>query len=230
MYVTTIQRLNYSEQESEKQFAVYDSDSPVILKQGQSHQNWYESVEPSKVIIMHNLKNLTWSESVREPAIKFLSKQETRQLLHLSGSFMCHCGNTGVETDAEWKPSQKVNSEEQNSSPTLAGLELLPFDHKSVAVPTSYPGALRECVLQWYRRLIDYWLRRWGDLLICWFSWSVLSRKEKKKKKRKEKPNTKWTILDFFSTSTIQPSFPTWTKGRVKALRVSEAAMLLELK
>ena len=28
-----------------KQFAVYDSDTPVTLKQGQGHQTWYELVD-----------------------------------------------------------------------------------------------------------------------------------------------------------------------------------------
>ena len=35
MYVSTIQRYNYCGQESKKQFAVYDSHTPVTLKQGQ---------------------------------------------------------------------------------------------------------------------------------------------------------------------------------------------------
>ena len=48
MYVSTIQHLNYSGQESKKQFAVYDSDTPVTLKQGQSHQIWDELVDPKQ--------------------------------------------------------------------------------------------------------------------------------------------------------------------------------------
>ena len=31
-----------------KQLAVYDSDAPVTLKQGQSHQTWYELVDPKQ--------------------------------------------------------------------------------------------------------------------------------------------------------------------------------------
>ena len=31
-----------------KQFAVYDSDTPVTLKQGQGHQTWYELVDPKQ--------------------------------------------------------------------------------------------------------------------------------------------------------------------------------------
>ena len=48
MDVRRIQRLNYSRQESKKQFAVYDSDTPVTLKQGQSHQTQYELVDPEQ--------------------------------------------------------------------------------------------------------------------------------------------------------------------------------------
>ena len=48
MYVRTIQLLNYGGQESKKQFAVYDSEKPVTLKQGQGHQTWYELVEPKQ--------------------------------------------------------------------------------------------------------------------------------------------------------------------------------------
>ena len=45
MYVSTIQHLNYSGQESKKQFAVYDSDTPVTLKQSQGHQSCKENVD-----------------------------------------------------------------------------------------------------------------------------------------------------------------------------------------
>ena len=38
MYVRTIKGLNYGRQESKKQFAVYDSDISVTLKQGQGHE------------------------------------------------------------------------------------------------------------------------------------------------------------------------------------------------
>ena len=31
-----------------KQFAVYDSDTPVTLKHGQGHQTWYEVVNPTQ--------------------------------------------------------------------------------------------------------------------------------------------------------------------------------------
>ena len=48
MYIRTIQHLNYGGQESKKQFAVYDSDTPVTLKQSQGHQKWYELVDPKQ--------------------------------------------------------------------------------------------------------------------------------------------------------------------------------------
>ena len=44
MYERTIQRLNYSGQESKKKLAVHDSDTPVTLKQCQGHQTWFELV------------------------------------------------------------------------------------------------------------------------------------------------------------------------------------------
>ena len=66
----TIQRLNYSRQESKKknQSAVYDSDTVVTLKQGQVHYTWYELVDPRK----H-----TNSNNVESQQLKFLPNQET---------------------------------------------------------------------------------------------------------------------------------------------------------
>ena len=46
MYVKTIQHLNYRGQDSKKQFAVYDSDTPVTLKQSQGQQTWHEPADP----------------------------------------------------------------------------------------------------------------------------------------------------------------------------------------
>ena len=48
MYVRNIQCLDYGGQESKKQFAVYDSDTSLILNQGQGHQTWYELVDPKQ--------------------------------------------------------------------------------------------------------------------------------------------------------------------------------------
>ena len=51
MYVKTIQSLNFKlrwTKESKKQFAIYDSDTPVTLKQDQGHQTLYdELVDPN---------------------------------------------------------------------------------------------------------------------------------------------------------------------------------------
>ena len=45
MHVATIQCSNCNGQESKTQFAVYDSDTPVALKQGEGHQTRYELVD-----------------------------------------------------------------------------------------------------------------------------------------------------------------------------------------
>ena len=72
LFVVCIQRLNYGGQSFKKQSAVYDSDAPVTLKQGQGHQTWYKLETPSKVTIMQSLKNLSWMVSIKKPTIKFL--------------------------------------------------------------------------------------------------------------------------------------------------------------
>ena len=49
MHVATIQHLNYKGQECKKtRFAVYISDTPVTLKQGQHHQSHHENVDPDQ--------------------------------------------------------------------------------------------------------------------------------------------------------------------------------------
>ena len=40
--------MNYSEKNLKNPFAVYDSDTPVILKQGYGHKTWYEFVDPKQ--------------------------------------------------------------------------------------------------------------------------------------------------------------------------------------
>ena len=47
MYERTIQCLNCGEQESRKQFTLYDSDTPVTLKH-QGPETWYEMVAPKQ--------------------------------------------------------------------------------------------------------------------------------------------------------------------------------------
>ena len=48
MYVRTREHFNYGGQQPKKQLAVYGSDTPVTLKQGQSHQTWYALVDPKQ--------------------------------------------------------------------------------------------------------------------------------------------------------------------------------------
>ena len=75
--IRTIQHLNQGGQESEIQFAIYDSDTSLILKQGQGHQTWYELLDPTQ-----GYNNAASVNSVHEKANdkKFLSNLETRQL------------------------------------------------------------------------------------------------------------------------------------------------------
>ena len=56
MYIAAIQYLNYSSAEPKKQFAVYDSDTLVTLKQG--HETWYELVDPNQGYKHTKLKEL----------------------------------------------------------------------------------------------------------------------------------------------------------------------------
>ena len=48
MYIRTTQHFVYSGEESKRQFAVYDADTPVTLKQGQDHQIWYKLEDPKQ--------------------------------------------------------------------------------------------------------------------------------------------------------------------------------------
>ena len=96
MYVRTI-ILNYCGQESKKQFAVYDSDTPVTLKHGQCHQTWYKLVD---LKIIQSLKKKTCLNSVCEkPTIKFLSNQETQQLSPVN---MCQCQKQNTDHYIDW--------------------------------------------------------------------------------------------------------------------------------
>ena len=74
-----IQCSNYRGQESKEQFAVYDSNTPVTLKQGQGHQTWYEWLDPEQGHIQ-SLKDLPYTVSPQKPMLKFLSNQKTCQL------------------------------------------------------------------------------------------------------------------------------------------------------
>ena len=51
MYERTVQHLNYSGQiffNFFKKFAVYVSDTPVTLEQGQGHETWWKLVDPKQ--------------------------------------------------------------------------------------------------------------------------------------------------------------------------------------
>ena len=48
MYIATIQHLNYSTQESKQDFAVFISNTPVTLKQSQSHQTYSDNADPEQ--------------------------------------------------------------------------------------------------------------------------------------------------------------------------------------
>ena len=83
MSVRTIQRLNYGGQESTKQFAVNDSDTPVTLKQTRSSNLVWIASPPSKVIIMQSLKNLAWIVSVKKNNDKVLVKSRNTSVTSL---------------------------------------------------------------------------------------------------------------------------------------------------
>ena len=57
-------------QESKKQLAVYDSDTPVSLKQGQGHQIWDELVDHKQGYNSAKFEK-PWLNSVHERANKF---------------------------------------------------------------------------------------------------------------------------------------------------------------
>ena len=46
--ISLLQHINHSRKAFKKQFAHYDSDTPVTLKQDQGHETWYKMVD-SKV-------------------------------------------------------------------------------------------------------------------------------------------------------------------------------------
>ena len=76
MYAATTQHLNYSGQKSKKaHFAVYISDTPVILKQNQGHETYNENVDP-KQGYNHAKFARSCNNTVRENGnVIFFSKQ-----------------------------------------------------------------------------------------------------------------------------------------------------------
>ena len=61
-----IQHLNSSGQESQKQFAVYDSDTPVTWKQGQGQQTWYDLADPKQGYKNAQFKNKKFKKNSLE--------------------------------------------------------------------------------------------------------------------------------------------------------------------
>ena len=73
----------YSPQESKRQFAVNNSDTLAILKQGQGHQTWYELVYQTN-IIMQTLTHLPQTVYVKKPTPKFFFvKSENTSIISL---------------------------------------------------------------------------------------------------------------------------------------------------
>ena len=59
------------------------------------------------------------------------------------GSFTCHCGNTGGETDTKQESAHNVDSGEENSPAAPAGIRTRNLSITSPALsPTSYPGSI----------------------------------------------------------------------------------------
>ena len=69
--------LNYSGQESKKQFAVHGSDTPVTLKQGQCHQTLYELGDSKQCYDNAQCEKLHFNSTCERANDKFLSNQET---------------------------------------------------------------------------------------------------------------------------------------------------------
>ena len=69
-----------------KQFAVYDSDTPVTLKQGQGHQTWYELEDPKQGHNNAKFEKPCLNSVCERANNKVIANQETCQL---SPSNMC---------------------------------------------------------------------------------------------------------------------------------------------
>ena len=67
MHVTTVQHFNYTGPEFKNKNAVYVSDIPVTLKQGQGHRTWPKSAE-LKQGYNHVKLEISCLNSVREKA------------------------------------------------------------------------------------------------------------------------------------------------------------------
>ena len=74
-----------------KTVSVYDSDTPVTLKQGR--QTKYELVDTKQDNNNAKFENLAWIVSMKMLTIKFLPNQKTCQLSPLD---MCNIKNSGI--------------------------------------------------------------------------------------------------------------------------------------
>ena len=75
MYAAAIRRINYKGHESTTQSAVYDSDIPVTLKQGQGNQTWFDLLDPKQV---HN-----YARFERPPFKQCLPKSQHESLCQI---------------------------------------------------------------------------------------------------------------------------------------------------
>ena len=71
MHVSTTKHLNCDGQESKEQLAVYNSDTPVTLKQGHGHQTQYELVDLKQGYNMKSVKKPRLNSVREKPTIIF---------------------------------------------------------------------------------------------------------------------------------------------------------------
>ena len=88
-----IQCSNYRGQESKEQFAVYDSNTPVTLKQGQGHQTWYELVDPKEGYNKPKFQKSCWNSVHEKANSKDFVKSVNRSISPLN---RCEGENYGI--------------------------------------------------------------------------------------------------------------------------------------
>ena len=80
MDVATIQHWNYNRNQQQQNFAVYDFDTPVTLKQGQGHPTWYELLDLKQGHNHAKFVKPCLNHVHKKATITVFVKQETRQL------------------------------------------------------------------------------------------------------------------------------------------------------
>ena len=76
-----MQHLNYDRKDSKKKlFAPYDSDTSLILKQGQGHPTWYELLDLKQGHNHAKFVKPCLNHVHKKATITVFVKQETRQL------------------------------------------------------------------------------------------------------------------------------------------------------